>query len=149
MKVVELEIDLRKETGARDLEVWEYFKRLLLHLTPDGMSSDETTVVDHRVAYYVKIIPWRREEVTEIMAISENARVDDKDLWDSRGGKPFPRIRKFGGNGLKSTRHIVKTLPRSLCSERWLSKSGNAARVKVSKETFKWVDIVLRRDTED
>ena len=148
MKVVELEINLRKETGARDLRVWEYIKKLLVHLTPDGMSSDETTVVDHRVAYYIKIIPWRREEVGEIMAILENARIDDKDLWDTRGGKPFPRIRNYAGNGLRSTRHIVKNMPRSLYSERWLSKVGNAARVKVSSETFKWVDVLLRHDTE-
>jgi hypothetical protein len=28
-------------------------------------------------------------------------------------------------------------------------EASNAARVKVSRETFKWVDIVLRRNTED
>jgi hypothetical protein len=144
MKVVELEIQLRQETGGEDLEGWQYVRNLLLHLTVDGMSSDESAVVDHQVVYYVKIIPWRKEQVNEIMEILENARVDDKELWDPRGGKPIQRIRRYTGNALKSHRRTIKNLPRSLYAQRWLSKAGNAARVKVSKETFQWVDVILR-----
>jgi len=144
MKVVEMEIQLSQETGGEDLAGWKYIKDILLRLGTDGMSSDETGVADRQTAYYVKIIPWRREQVNKVMEILEDTRIDDSDLWDPRGGKPLPRIRRYAGNALKSQRRTVKNLPRALYSDRWLSKSGNAARVKVSRDTFQWVDVELK-----
>jgi hypothetical protein len=143
LKVIELEIQVKRETEADDLPSWLYLRDLLVQLTPDGMSSDESGNEDRQVVYFVKFVPWRREELAKYMEILENARVDDKDLWDPRGGRPGKRIRRYTGNAIVSKRRVVQNLPRSLYSETWLNNGGNALRVKVDAGTFQWAQALL------
>lgn len=143
LKVVELEIQVKRETEAEDLQSWLYLRDLLIQLTPDGMSSDDSGDENHQVVYYVKVMPWRREELANFMETLEKARVDDRDLWDPRGGKPGKRIQRYTGNAIVSKRRVVQHLPRSLYSETWLNNGGNALRVKVDAGTFQWAQALL------
>jgi hypothetical protein len=144
LKVIELEIQVKRETEAEDLQAWLYLRDLLVQLTPDGMSSDESGLKDRQRVYFVKFIPWRHEQVAEYLEILENARVDDKDLWDPRGGMPGKRIRRYTGNTIVTKRRVIQNLPRPLYSETWLTNGGNALRVKVDAGTFQWAEALLR-----
>jgi len=143
LKVIELEIAVKRETEAEDLQSWIYLRDLIIALTPDGFSSDQTGTRNGQVVYYVKVVTWRNEELVKFMETLEKARVEDRDLWDPRGGMPGQRLRRYTGSAIVSKRRVVQHLPRALYSETWLNNGGNALRVKVDAGAFQWAQALL------
>jgi hypothetical protein len=141
VKTVELLISIKKGDGSNDQEAWEWLLRLLLHLTPDGMSSDESDVDGLQTVYRVKIFPWRREKVAEYMQLIDEQRLINRDLWAPQGAKPVPRLRGPPNNLLNSTR-IVKRLPASLYNDEWKRDRRRCLKLQVSQEDFEWLHLM-------
>ena len=45
-------------TSQDDCHIWEWLEHLLLHLTPNGMSSEETEIGINK-KFCIKILVWR------------------------------------------------------------------------------------------
>src|SRR3981189_2557026 len=108
-------VELKNEEGSCDVKIWEWLLQLIKYLGADGMSSEESGVEvnDEGIVekvYRVKIMPWQRI-IDQELAISDKARLQDKDLYWEAGGRPGPRNaseqRRF------SSRQPLCNLPRS------------------------------------
>jgi hypothetical protein len=140
-------IELKKDEGANDVNIWEWLLKLVGHLGADGMSSEESGVeaneegVPQKV-YRVKIMPWRRN-IDRELAIIDKARLQDKELYSDAGAKPVPRKRSEQNN--ESSREPVCDLPRVLYDDSWFDRLNHNFRectLRVSKKQFQWFERV-------
>ena len=147
IKVIELLIKVKrvsKDPGtANQLEVLEWILKVLRYLKADGMSSEDTDKEGGTVVYRVKLMPWRRQGVVDVMKILDNHKDAQSLAWTPRGQKSAKRIRNNLAEHLSTRRH-VSSLPRALYDAEWLSKPSNSVTVNVSKEDFQWMQVLLR-----
>jgi hypothetical protein len=141
--VVELVIKVKRASEDADVKVWEWIRNLLLHLKADNMSSDETDVGEGKTIYRVKIMPWRRKGVVEVMDLIDAQKLRNAEIWKQRGAKPLTRLRGNAANLISTRRHVDK-LPRALYEAEWLNVPSNSVMVNVSKEEFAWVQVLVR-----
>jgi hypothetical protein len=143
VEIVELVIKVKRLRKDPDVRIWEWILDLIRHLKAEGMSSEETDVDGRGAVYRVKIMPWRRAGIADVMDIIDAERKDEVKNWKKQGASPFRRLRDKERQ-LISGRRYVESLPRALYEAEWLSKPTNAVRVNVSKETFEWLSVVTR-----
>ena len=125
-----------------DTAAWEWVLSVLHHLQADGMSSEESDKEGSEV-YRVRIVPWRRQGVVELMELIDGQKKEQQKVWKSRGAKPVPRLRGSAAK-LISTRRHVDNLPRALYNAEWLSMAVNSVMVNVSKDDFDWLQVMVR-----
>jgi hypothetical protein len=146
VKVVELLIKVKrasKDPGStKELEALEWIHKVLRHLKADGMSSEETDNEGVTVVYRVKVMPWRRQGVVDVMEIIDNHKGAQSLVWTPCGQKPAKRIRNNLTSYVSARRH-VSSLPRALYDAEWLGKPSNSVTVNVSKEDFQWMQVLL------
>ena len=121
MKAVEEVISIKTSQNAVDLEAWQYFRKLLEHLSVDGMSSEEDAVQDvggQKVSVFlIKLCVWRAEEITEYLKFID-AEANNPIFRDRRGvkTKTCPRIPVATPSSL-----VPHGLPRNIYHTRWLA----------------------------
>lgn len=143
--IVEFVIKVKQARKDKDVNIWEWILDLLHFLKADGMSSDESDVEGGNVVFQVKIVPWRREGVAEIMDLIDAQKLTNAKTWRQQGAKPVPRLPR-NVTKLISTRRHVDDLPRALYNAEWLSVPANSVVVQVSKEAFGWVEVLARNN---
>ncbi|PIL28285.1 hypothetical protein GSI_09573 [Ganoderma sinense ZZ0214-1] len=137
---VEKVIALHVGDTESDVAVWRFLEKVLDLLGPDGMSSEDTCDDLPETVFRVKVLEWRRP-MDDHMAIIDNERVLDRDLFSRQGSQPGKRLRD---GTLKSTRDPVRRLPQQLYNPDWL-KAQNAQQIHtlaVSSEKFDWIRVV-------
>jgi len=75
-------IDVKLETCATDVSIWQWLQEVTERLGEDGMSSDESDT-DQRTGfpiYRVKHLKWRWKMDSELDMV-DRLRVADKDLY--------------------------------------------------------------------
>ena len=126
------------------MEAWKWLLELLHHLTPEGMSSDESETEGLQTVFRVKILPWRREKVAEYMHMIDVHYLKNRHLLEPQGAKPVPRLRE--GQQPISTR-ILKHLPASLYNDEWKKDRRRGIMLHVSEDDFAWMHVmVMTRD---
>lgn len=118
-----------------DLEAWKFLKELIQMLGVKGMSSDSEgtcTVrgVPHQV-YFVRVIPWRAEKISEYMGIVDKEGLEPH-VTNGRGPRPNPRIRNVrevtahkGADKVVSKREdVVVGLPKAVYNANWVAEKA-------------------------
>jgi len=136
-------IDVKLETCATDVSIWQWLREVTERLGEDGMSSDESDT-DQRTGlpiYRVKHLRWRRKMDSELDMV-DRLRVADKDLYSKRGAKPIPRFRDDRNSD--SCRPAPKGRPRKLYNSEWLQEQTPRERrgLLISDEEFKWFQVL-------
>jgi hypothetical protein len=122
----------------------EWLLVVLQRLGTDGMSSEDIEVESAlETLYRVRVLEWRRN-IDRELAMIDNMRYDDVNIYAPQGSKPGQRIR---GNALKTSRDPVCRLPLPFYDEDWyagLSSNFKETVLCVSKEQFQWLSLRLQ-----
>ncbi|KAJ7635923.1 hypothetical protein B0H17DRAFT_1217192 [Mycena rosella] len=145
-KCVVMTIRIKTDAGgdeAKDLDAWEFFKEMLEHLAPGGMSSEEDEVRDIggrliTKVYVVKICIWRPMAVTEYVEMINDTALP---LKNAKGASLSPRIRedKIGSSA------APVGMPEAMYDKEWLADQRQKRPhylkevLKVSKEAFEFL----------
>ena len=125
------------QTSQDDSHIWEWLERLLLKLTPNGMSSEDTEVgIDKK--YRVKILVWRRS-MEEYLDLIDQQRLIESGF--SAAGSTLIRRLRYGKT-TESNRAAPTGLPETLYDPEWLKSTDEGYRevtLSVSREKFEWL----------
>ena len=132
-------------TSQDDRHIWEWLERLLLHLTPNGMSSEDTEVgIDKK--FHVKILVWRRS-MDDYLEVIDRQRLNESG-FSAVGSTP---IRRLGYGRTTHSNHPSPTgLPETLYDPEWLESTDEGYRevtLSVSRDKFEWL-MFNSEDTE-
>lgn len=129
---------VRAENPNSDYKAWEWQRDLVLTLGPDGMSSDESDVEGKRL---VTVMPWRRREIADSMAIIDQERFNKDGGFSDRGAKPTPRFR--GLRNPISNRKPANELPRELYDDDWWKANHRRFALEASEDHFEWKTVTV------
>ena len=131
--------EMKEVAEENDANIWRWLVDVLEWLGENGMSSDESGVeIEIETIYHMKMMPWRRNIVTELQIIDDQ-RLVDTDIFTPRGSKPVKRRR--GIRNIQSFRKAVANLPRAFYNEEWLERQPPKFHAGISDEKFKWYSI--------
>ena len=103
------------QTSRDDHHIWEWLERLLLHLTPNGMSSEETEIsIDKK--FRVKILVWRRS-MDDYLELIDQQHLNGSG-FSVVGSTPIRRLRY--GRTTQSNWPAPTGLPEILYDPDWL-----------------------------
>jgi hypothetical protein len=148
VQAVEEVIAIKSSQNAVDLEAWQYFRKLLEHLSVDGMSSEEDAVRDvggqKFSVFLVKLCVWRAEEITEYLKFID-AEANNPIFCDRRGVKACARFPVDTPSSL-----VPHGLPRNMYHTRWLADLESRCpdyvldELCVSEEVFELLKLAAR-----
>lgn len=130
--------------NSPDVPLWEWIVLLLLTLTEDGMSSDESEIDEQTLEerLRVNVLPWRRGGIKSHMILLDNQRTADADLYSKKGSKPMQRERGGGG---RSTREPCEGWPKSIYDAEWLSSQTHPESLNISSKKFSWFRVTTKK----
>ena len=132
-------------TSQDDRHIWEWLECLLLHLTSNGMSSEETEIgIDKN--FHVKILVWRHS-MDNYLKLIDRQRLNGSGFLVV-GSTPIRRLRY--GRTTQSNRPAPTGLPEILYDPDWLELTDEGYRkvtLSVSRDKFKWL-MFNSEDTE-
>lgn len=115
----------RDSNDALATEVWRYIMDLLLMLTDDGHSSDESGEDENGVALFrCHRLPWRRS-IENILTLVDAARSMSGSLILQRGVHHVLRERPPLEDRKTSSRDCPKGFPLELVDKKWLEDAGD------------------------
>ena len=76
-------------TSQDDRHIWEWLERLLLHLTPNGMSSEDAEVGIDKT-FRVKILVWHRS-MDDYLEVIDRQRLNELG-FSAVGSTPIRRL---------------------------------------------------------
>ena len=133
------------QTSQDDCHIWEWLERLLLHLTPNGMSSEETEIgIDKK--FHVKILVWCRS-MDDYLELIDRQHLNGSG-FSVVGSTPIRRLRY--GRTTQSNRPTPTGLPEILYDPDWLESTDEGYRevtLSVSRDKFEWL-MFNSEDTE-
>ncbi|EIM79765.1 uncharacterized protein STEHIDRAFT_163324 [Stereum hirsutum FP-91666 SS1] len=106
----------RENGDNQALELWEKLGSLIMKLTKDGMSSDESSSENGIFVYRVRLVAWRREMNKELMLV-DKVYTDHPELFQGAGARPVPRLRSSTTVSFSAP---VPRLPKTLYDKRWM-----------------------------
>ena len=144
METIRRLINIKEESRALDLGIWQWLESLVVSLGEEGMSSDESDVDEQTgtEVLYANKMNWRRNVEGEMDMIDEQRKID-KDLFSRKGSKPTRRLRPSNAN--ESRRDPPKGLFRALYQKEWLETHKDKRSLEIRKENFEWMKINCRR----
>ena len=120
-----------------DRHIWEWLEHLLLHLTPNGMSSEDTEVgIDKK--FHIKILVWRRSMDDYLEVIDWQCL--NKSGFSAVGSTPIRRLRY--GRTTHSNCPTPTGLPETLYDPEWLESTDEGyceVTLLVSRDKFEWL----------
>ena len=125
------------QTSQDDRHIWEWLERLLLHLTPNGMSSEETEIGINK-KFCVKILVWRRS-MDDYLELIDRQRLNGSG-FSVVGSTPIRRLRY--GRTTQSNRPAPTGLLEVLYEPDWLESTDEGYRevtLSVSRDKFEWL----------
>jgi hypothetical protein len=143
LRVLEQTISCKEQENAIDVPHWKWLRNVIENLGEDGMSSEESDHGATEMTYRPTKMEWRRKIDHELQLIDNEYR-RLRITQPQRGAIPAIRER---GSGVVSSRGPVTGLSMAFYDETWLlSKSDEyiSRTLKVSGDTFKWKDIMIR-----
>ena len=130
--------EMKEAAEENDANIWRWLVDVLERLGENGMSSDESGVENEiETIYHIKMMPWRRNIVTELQIIDDQWLVDI-DIFTPRGSKPVKR--RWGIRNIQSSRKAVANLPHAFYNE-WLERQPPKFHAGIPDEKFKWYSI--------
>ena len=132
-------------TSQDDQHIWEWLEHLLLHLTPNGMSSEDTEVgIDKK--FCVKILVWCRS-MNDYLEVIDQQRLN-KSGFSAVGSPPIRCL--WYGRTTHSNRPAPTGLLETLYDPEWLESTNEGYRKVtsvVSRDKFEWL-MFNSEDTE-
>ena len=129
----------RAADNAVAVKAWSFILSLLLMLSDEGMSSDESDEgEDGSNRYRCRTLPWRRK-VDNIMELIDSATAKNGSLFRKKGPSPSLRVRPaLDGEGHVSKRDPPKEYPLVLIDKTWLEKQDAGQRhfLKLKQTSF-------------
>ena len=125
------------QTSQDDHHIWERLEHLLLHLTPNGMSSEETEISINKI-FRVKILVWHRSMDDYLKLIN----------WQRLNGSGFlvvgstPIRRLQYGRTTQSNRPTPTGLLEILYDPDWLESTDEGyceVTLSVLRDKFEWL----------
>ena len=133
------------QTSQDDRHIWEWLERLLLHLTPNGMSSEETEIgIDKN--FRVKILVWRCS-MDDYLELIDQQRLNGSG-FSVVGSTPIRRLQY--GRTTQSNWPAPTGLPEILYDPDWLESTDEGYRevtLSVLRDKFEWL-MFNSEDTE-
>ena len=133
------------QTSQDDCHIWEWLERLLLHLTLNGMSSEETEISIDKI-FHVKILVWRCS-MDDYLELIEQQHLNGSG-FSVVGSTPIRRLRY--GRTTQSNRPAPTGLPEILYDPDWLESTDKGYRevtLSVLRDKFEWL-MFNSEDTE-
>jgi hypothetical protein len=114
-------------------------EKLILHLSPMGMSSDDTEVEvgSLQKKFAARALPWR-ENVTGPMRKINSLRKPGGALEKTKGLTAEPRVLRR--DAPPTGRDPPTGLTRDIFRERWLEKNGHKYPIAFSEDKFQFLD---------
>ena len=132
-------------TSQDDRHIWEWLECLLLHLTPNGMSSEDTEVGINK-KFHVKILVWRHS-MDDYLEVIDQQRLN-KSGFSAVGSTPIRRLRY--GRTTHSNHPAPTGLLETLYDPEWLELTDEGyheVTLSVSRDKFEWL-MFNSEDTE-
>ena len=125
------------QTSQDDRHIWEWLEHLLLHLTPNGMSSEETEIgIDKK--FHIKILVWCHS-MDDYLELIDQQRLNGSG-FSVVGSTPIRHLRY--GRTTQSNRPAPTGLLEILYDPDWLELTDEGYRevtLSVSRDKFKWL----------
>ena len=125
------------QTSQDNCHIWEWLECLLLHLTPNGMSSEETEISIDKI-FHIKILVWRCS-MDDYLELIDRQRLNGSE-FSVVGSTPIRRLRY--GRTTQSNRPAPTGLPEILYDPDWLESTDEGYRevtLSVSRDKFEWL----------
>ncbi|KAJ6602949.1 hypothetical protein B0H10DRAFT_1958019 [Mycena sp. CBHHK59/15] len=136
---IAITIELKKDSGARDIETWKRLLELITYLGISGMSSEDEDTIESTgqmiTIFKVKLCVWRAPEVVDYLgfvdAETKMLKTQDPHRGGPRPGARFP-------TEVLGTSAPPKGLPECLYDSAWLKDQTRTFRqdLEISKEAF-------------
>ena len=133
------------QTSQDDWHIWEWLEHLLLHLTPNGMSSEDMEVGIDKI-FCVKILVWRCS-MDDYLEVIDQQHLNESG-FSAVGSTPIRRLQY--GRTTHSSRPAPTGLPETLYDPEWLESTNEGHRevmLLVSRDKFEWL-MFNSEDTE-